>query len=147
MIEANALHGLRVLCVDDHGESLKALARLLGARGALVATAGSASEARARFESGSFDALVSDISMPGEDGFSLVRSLREGGGPNAAILVIAVSGLDNPRDRARAFSCGFDCFLAKPVDAERLLFLLAAGALRAREECAQERARLVRPSH
>ena len=71
---------LHILVVDDHKDIRDLLAKFLVKHGMRVTTAADATEARRHLKGGLFDLIVLDIMMPGEDGLSLCRSLREGGG-------------------------------------------------------------------
>ncbi|MBV9657900.1 MAG: response regulator [Verrucomicrobia bacterium] len=119
-------HGVKVLFVDDE-EDMRALARrLLEGQGASVVTAGSVKEAMAWFETETPDVLVSDIGMPGEDGYALIRWVRslapeEGG----KVPALAVTAYARAEDRARATEAGFHLHLAKPVEPPELLRLVA----------------------
>lgn len=118
---------LSVLLVDDDSESREALGELLRLFGARVETAGSASAAMALLEVRSFDAIVSDLAMPGQDGFELMRSVRarEMRDGRSRSYAIALSGLSSLQDRDMALSAGFDDHASKPVDAETLVSWLA----------------------
>src|SRR5262249_49810406 len=70
------LAGVHILVVDDEPDTREVLSFSLARAGAMVVTAGSAAEARASLDVGGFDVLVSDIGMPGEDGYDLIRSIR-----------------------------------------------------------------------
>ena len=85
---------------------------------------GSAGEALAALTAEASDLVISDLSMPGEDGFSLVRRLRErdGGRRRPAIALTAHA---RPDDRRRALAAGFDAYLVKPVEAKDLVALVA----------------------
>lgn len=126
------LDGLRVLLVDDDTHALEALGELLELAGAQVRTAGSADEGWAAAVDTAHEppqALVSDVAMPGADGYSLVRRLREreradGGG--SRLYVVALTGLATLQDRDAAIAAGFDDHLAKPVDVDLLIEKLLA---------------------
>lgn len=108
---------LRILVVDDHGDSARALARLLAHLGHEAVTASSARDAITAAGGARFDVLVSDISLPDLDGCELLRRLRARSGD---LLAIAVSGCD---DAATAQACrraGYQSFLLKPVVFEEL---------------------------
>jgi two-component system CheB/CheR fusion protein len=115
------LNGMRMLVVDDDPESLEALVEILSQAGAEVRTAASAAEAMRVLEEFEPQVLVSDIAMPREDGYSLLRRIRalgpEQGGDIPALALTALAGED---DRQRALSAGFQMHLAKPVDFDRL---------------------------
>jgi CheY-like chemotaxis protein len=100
------------------------MAELLSMRGAEVATASSADQAMEvlrRFEP---DVLVSDISMPGRDGYDLIREIRTGRGPDD-LPAVAVTAFAGPEDRKRAISAGFQVHMAKPVDPGELVSVIA----------------------
>lgn len=111
------LDGVRLVVVDDEDDARECLALALRQHGALVTAVGSAAKALATIEEALPDALVCDIGMPGEDGYSLIRRIRartpERGGqiPAAALTAYARS-----EDRARALAAGFDAHVAKPVE-------------------------------
>lgn len=120
------LEGLRVVIVDDDGDARDLLATVLVQRNAEVFVAESAAEALALVARELPDALISDIAMPEEDGYSLigrVRALTPGdGGETVAIAVTAYAGR---ADRQRAIDAGFDAHLSKPVDIDSLVRQLA----------------------
>jgi PAS domain S-box-containing protein len=117
-----ALEGIHVLVVDDDAVAREVLHKVLARSGAAVAEAASAAEAMAGILSHPPDLIVSDIEMPEEDGYSLVRRLRElpqdRGGDTPAIAVTAYA---HSTERQLAFEAGFQEHLAKPVDTEALL--------------------------
>ena len=120
-IAASSLEGLKVLLVDDDADSREALALLLAGRGAEVSEAGSAAEGLAAVEAERPHFLVSDLAMPGEDGFALIRKVRalapERGG---RVPALALTGRVNSEDRRRALAAGYQAHVAKPVDIEQL---------------------------
>jgi CheY-like chemotaxis protein len=111
------LVGTRVVVVDDAADSLEIMTLLLEMAGAEVAGARSAAEGLRLVTSFRPHVLVSDIGMPEEDGYSLVRRVRAlpaaAGGGIPAIAVSAHVGLE---DRAKARTAGFQVFLEKPVE-------------------------------
>jgi len=119
--EGTALAGLRVLLVDDDVETLEILTLALSALGAEVRCATSAASGLEEFEREVPDVLVSDIGMPGGDGFGLVARVRalppERGGAVPAIALTAYAGTG---DGARALASGFDARLVKPADLAEL---------------------------
>lgn len=128
---ADAVEGdlrLEVLLVDDDAESREALGELLRLTGARVETAASVSAALAVLAVRSFDAIISDLAMPGQDGFELARQVRERetreGRPRS--YAIALSGLASLQDRDMALAAGFDDHASKPVDAGALVGWLTA---------------------
>jgi CheY-like chemotaxis protein len=121
-----ALVGVRVLLVDDDADALELLALLLRGHGAEIVHAGSSEAALAALTSSRADVLVSDIGMPGEDGYALMRRVRslspERGGQTPAIALTAYASAD---DRLQALRAGFQWHLPKPVDAPQLVKVIA----------------------
>lgn len=120
------LDGTRVVLVDDVPEVLDVLRAMLESRGAVVRAAGSAAEARPLLEDERPDVLVSDIGLPGEDGYSLIHWLRErerelGLPPIAAV---AMTGLIEFADPVVSLRAGFHAHLVKPIDAEVLVGII-----------------------
>jgi CheY-like chemotaxis protein len=114
---SNELRGVKVLVVDDEADARELLTSLLGVCGGVTIEASSASEALALVVAEKPDVLVSDIGMPGEDGYSLIRRLRalppeEGGRTPAA----ALTAYARSEDRRRVLDAGFDLYLTKPVN-------------------------------
>ena len=125
------LTGVRVLVVDDEPDAREMVRRLLAGCGAGVATADSADAAVAAMEAGPVDVLVSDIGLPGEDGYSLIRRVR-GLLPaaNAVVPAVALTAYARPEDRARTIAAGYQAHLAKPVEPAELIAVVAALAAR-----------------
>ncbi len=125
VVEAQALHGLRLLAVDDQPDMLDYLRRLLEEQGAAVVTAANATDALALIDQGGherFDVMLTDIGMPGMDGYGLIRTVRENLGLDAVALpAVAVTALARDDDRERAFSSGFQGHLAKPYSVAQLV--------------------------
>jgi PAS domain S-box-containing protein len=120
------LDGLRVLVVDDEEDARELLAAGLGQCGADVTTVSSAQEALGALARGQFSVLVSDIGMPGEDGYELIRRVRalpaEGGGRTPAVAVTAYARTE---DRLRAMRAGFEMHVSKPVELTELIVVVA----------------------
>jgi two-component system CheB/CheR fusion protein len=119
--DLSVLRGLRVLVVDDDTLTLQAVTEMLRHAGCKVIPASSAAEAlRAAQESGP-EVIISDIAMPGTDGYSLIRAIRalpvEEQATVPAIALTADAGADY---RALSLDAGFQEHLEKPVDADRL---------------------------
>ena len=114
--------GVHVLVVDDDRDAREVLHAVLAQAGAEVTTVASASEALASIDQARPDVLVSDIGLPQEDGYALVRRLRmrreDNGGRTPAIAVTAYAAA---ADRERAAASGYDRHLSKPVDARELI--------------------------
>ena len=109
-----------VLVVDDSSETVELLHMLFTRRGYPVTTAESAAEAVRQAESTRPGVVISDISMPGVDGYELLARLRRLPGLER-VPVIALSGYAMDEDRERALAAGFNVHLAKPVDPEELV--------------------------
>jgi signal transduction histidine kinase/ActR/RegA family two-component response regulator len=114
---ARRLMGLRVLVVDDEPDASAVVAEALRFEGASVAVAGSAPAALAQLVDAAnhFDVLVTDIGMPDEDGYSLVRRLRRLQS-RENVVAIALTGYASPADVESALQAGFDLHVPKPVD-------------------------------
>ena len=129
------LADLRVMVVEDEPSTLEILIEALKFFGAKTFPCGSAAEALAALEKFKPDVLISDISMPGEDGYSLIRKIRKLGAeqcgdvPSLALTANATEG-----DAKRALSAGFDSHMAKPFDAFRLGHVVAQLAKQRRGE-------------
>lgn len=120
--QAVPMSSLRVLVVDDQADARELLRRLLAEQGCEVDVAASAEEALAFITGGGWDVLLTDIGMPGTDGYQLLRSVRA---MNAGQKAIAVTAFARPEDRERALAAGFDGHVAKPVNPVRLLQAVA----------------------
>jgi CheY-like chemotaxis protein len=119
---ASLLEVVHILLVDDEADARELFAMVLRSTGARVTLAGSVDEALAAFVAGRPDVLFSDIGMPGEDGYSLIRRVRslsaDAGGSIPAVALTAFTG---PEHRARALAAGFTLHVAKPIDPDRLI--------------------------
>jgi PAS domain S-box-containing protein len=122
-LDRGQVANMRVLVVDDESDARGVVRRFLEDCGAMVTAASSASEAIAQLSGGDFDVLVSDIGMPGEDGYSLIRKVRASGN---LIPAIALTAYARPEDRLRAMNAGFQTHLAKPADPSELVALVAS---------------------
>jgi PAS domain S-box-containing protein len=125
--ERPRLGGLRVLVVDDDADARELLSALLAAHGADVDLAGSAQEALTRFSARRPDLVVSDIGMPLVDGYALLREIRakpeaEGGRTPA----LALTAYARSEDIDLAFEAGFQAHIAKPVEPDELVAMVAS---------------------
>ncbi len=121
------LTGLRLVAVDDEIDARELMFEVLSGAGASVRTAGSAAEAMALVKELLPHAIVSDIGMADEDGYSLMRRIRalpdsEGGRAPS----IAVTAYTRREDRVKALTAGYTAFMTKPVDPEELVAAVAA---------------------
>ncbi len=119
------LRGVRVLVVEDDVDERDFLVALLGAAGADVRSASSASEALATLAWWQPGVLVSDLGLPGRDGYGLMEAVRTLPGVDR-LPAAAVTGQTAPEDRRRALRAGFQAHLAKPVDPDRLVSVIAS---------------------
>lgn len=118
---------MRILLVDDERATLDTFGAVLQAEGAVLTTASSGEEALAKAVPGHFDLIVSDIAMPGMDGYALLARLREAG--LGEVPAIALTGFARPGDRKRALAAGFREHLGKPFQFDA--FMGAVRRLRA----------------
>jgi CheY-like chemotaxis protein len=114
------LDGVAVLLVEDDRDTLEAMTMALEAIGARVSATTSALEAMSAFSDGAPDVVVSDIGMPHEDGYALLRRMREIH-ERRHVPAIALTGYTRPEDRERALSAGFAAHVPKPVDPDRFV--------------------------
>jgi CheY-like chemotaxis protein len=116
-----------VLVVDDQDDARSLLEAMLQAAGATVTTAASAKEARQIIASERPHVLVSDIGMPGEDGYALIRSIRDADDATHVdrLPSIAVTAYAREDDRLRAIHAGYDRHVTKPIDPGLLLDTIA----------------------
>jgi signal transduction histidine kinase/CheY-like chemotaxis protein len=120
------LDGLRVLFVDDDSEGVLLGHEVLHRAGAEVRTCASARDARDMFRQWRPDVLVSDIEMPGEDGYQLIRSIRAlTPGQGGTTPALALTAYNREQDRHRSLDAGFDIHVPKPVDPAELTSIVA----------------------
>ncbi|MET0386579.1 MAG: ATP-binding protein [Polyangiales bacterium] len=120
------LQGLSVLLVEDEADARELLAMLLGRVGAHVLTAESAQEAMQLLAAERVDVLVSDIGLPGRDGYALIKQVRAHGKSARDLPAVALTAFARTEDRRRALSAGFQSHVTKPVDAAELSMVLAS---------------------
>jgi CheY-like chemotaxis protein len=111
-----------ILVVDDEMDARDFLKVALSGYGAEVITAASAAEALEKIQSDHPHLLVSDIGMPGDDGYALIRSIRS---RSIEIPAIAVTAFARSEDASRALQEGFQRHMSKPVEPEELCSALA----------------------
>jgi CheY-like chemotaxis protein len=115
------LRGLRILLVDDDAGSREAVGTILQLAQAVVHVAASAEEGIAALAAFHPDALISDISMPGEDGYSFIRRVRTlPPGDGGEVRALALTALAGDADVREALDAGFQLHVAKPVGIDRL---------------------------
>jgi signal transduction histidine kinase/ActR/RegA family two-component response regulator len=119
--EFSDLTGISILVVEDNDDSRKLLETILSRAGASVQTAESVPIAL-RVLAGMWpDILISDIEMPGEDGYSLIRKIRLQEPPSQHIPAIALTAYTRSVDRVRALAAGFQTHMSKPVEPAELV--------------------------
>jgi CheY-like chemotaxis protein len=109
------LTGLHVLLVDDDIDTLELLRAALTQREAKVTAVGSTSEALEALRLVVPDVLVSDIALPGSDGYDLIRQMRSTEGASRFVPAVAITAYAKEEDRERALASGFQHYVPKPV--------------------------------
>jgi signal transduction histidine kinase/response regulator RpfG family c-di-GMP phosphodiesterase len=130
LVKSTVLEGLRILIVDDEADTRELVQEVLGRQGAEVRTSGSVAEALRTLAAWQADLLVSDIGMPVQDGYELIRRVRklDGGGQRGQIPAVALTAYAGAEDIKRALAAGFQTHLAKPVDPKALIATVARAA-------------------
>lgn len=129
----SSIEGLRLLVVDDDPDTRELLTVMFAGDGAEVIAVASAKEALAALEHIKPDILISDIKLPGEDGYTLIRKVRNWQADHGEqIPAIALTGYARNQDRIRALLAGFDQHVSKPVDLNDLAAMVANLASRLR---------------
>jgi len=124
--ELAPLGGLRVLVVDDEPDTCDVLEAVLREAGAEVRACRSAAEALAELETWWPDVLLSDIGMPGENGYALIRRIRaQETRHGRAIAAVALTAYARLEDRRKALSAGFQMHVPKPIDGDQLIAVVA----------------------
>jgi len=114
------LLGLTVLLVDDEEDSREVVAGILTHYGAVVLPAASVADALVALRQERIDVLLTDIAMPGEDGYDLIRRLRKLDA-GTELPVAALTAFASEDDRKRALEAGFQVHLSKPIDPQVLI--------------------------
>jgi DNA-binding response OmpR family regulator len=117
--DVNAVPQIRVLVVDDNEDIAEMLATILRQSGYEADAALSAIAAIEKCHAGEFEVIISDIGMPGMNGYELARHLRANG--HETTVIIALTGFSIYGDRDRALEAGFDDLITKPVGPRSLL--------------------------
>ena len=131
------LKGVQVLVVDDDPDARESIAVALEQSGACVHAVGSAAEAVESLERNPPDVLLSDIAMPGMDGYALLRQARARL-RGARVVAAALTAYAGEEDRRRALAAGFQMHLAKPVEPAELVATVAKLAYAARARLGAE---------
>jgi PAS domain S-box-containing protein len=123
---SQALKGLRVLVIDDDRDSRELIGEILRRAGAIVFTAGTAHEALGNVIGERPDVVVSDLGMPGEDGYSLIRRIRRLPDDELArVPALALTAYAHAGDLQLALAAGFGAYLPKPVEPAELVTAVA----------------------
>jgi CheY-like chemotaxis protein len=121
-----ALQDVNVLVVEDDAETSEMMSIVLADRGARVRVARDHDHALARLQEEWPDVIVSDIGLPGRDGYDLARAVRALEQPGARRLpMVALTAFARPEDQRKAMDAGFDLHLAKPLKPHALLGAIA----------------------
>ena len=121
------LDGLLILVVDDEEDTRQLLVQSLTFYGATVITAKSAKSGLKQLKEKNPDVLVSDIGMPDEDGYSLIRKVRSLADKHQKnIVAVALTAFTRPQDRMRALASGFNNHVGKPVEPDELATVIAS---------------------
>jgi signal transduction histidine kinase/ActR/RegA family two-component response regulator len=120
------LSNIRVLIVDDHRDTVDFLAAALAQYGADVDVATSVHAALESLAQQRPHVVVSDLSMPGEDGFSLMQRIRARDADARRLTAIALTAHARAQDREKALAAGFQMYLAKPIEPARLGYVIEA---------------------
>jgi PAS domain S-box-containing protein len=126
------LRGVKVLVVDDEADSRQLMDRVLREVEAQVITAESAAQALVLLESEHPDILVSDIGMPGVDGYQLIRDVRSGQSGTSQIPAVALTAFARSEDRRKAMRAGYQLHVSKPIESQELIITIASLVARAR---------------
>ncbi|HEY1957231.1 MAG TPA: ATP-binding protein [Polyangiaceae bacterium] len=121
------LAGMKIVVVEDEADARDMLVAYLGASGADVSAAANAEDGLRAVTTTQPHVLVSDIGMPFEDGYSLIRRLR---GTGSSVPAIALTAYNRPEDRRAALEAGFDLHVSKPADPDMLVVTVAKLARR-----------------
>jgi CheY-like chemotaxis protein/nitrogen-specific signal transduction histidine kinase len=138
VVEFPTLPDISVLAVDDDPDALGLVREILETAGARVRTATSVRDALQSIEGEVPDVLVSDLGMPGLDGFDLIQRIRQMEGPAKEMPAAALTAYARSEDRAKALRLGFEMHLAKPIDPSELVAAVGSLARRRRRASASK---------
>ena len=125
-LAAARLDGIRVLVVDDEPDTNEVIRALLDHCGAEVRTAGSTAHALEKLERWMPDVIVTDIGMPGDDGYALIAAVRGKPGPVGRVPAPALTAYAGVEDRVHLLAAGFQLHVAKPADPGELTTAIAS---------------------
>jgi signal transduction histidine kinase len=125
--QPGSLTGIDVLVVENDADARSLIATVLEGGGATVRAVESAADALAQIAERRPDVLLSDIAMPGQDGYGLIRQIRQSESPTAPPLpAAALTAYASIGDRAQALHAGFQTHLSKPIEPARLTAMVSA---------------------
>jgi signal transduction histidine kinase/CheY-like chemotaxis protein len=126
------LEGVHVMIVDDEPDTREMLRLLMGQLGAEVRVCASSAEAIGVLNEWNPDVIVSDIEMPDEDGYELIREIRrlEANSGGRKVPAVALTAYGRVEDRLRALSAGYQIHMAKPAEPSELALVIAGLAAR-----------------
>jgi len=121
-VSNNSGKSLRILVVEDHGDTLQALSRLLTHFGHEISVAEGAQNAQEIIDSKEFDVVLCDIALPDGNGYDLIAEAKR----KRPVKAVAITGFGTEEDIRRGKEAGFDFHLVKPVDFHELRTVLGA---------------------
>jgi len=121
-VSNNSGKSLRILVVEDHGDTLQALSRLLTHFGHEISVAEGAQSAQEIIHSKEFDVVLCDIALPDGNGYDLIAEAKR----KRPVKAVAITGFGTEEDIRRGKEAGFDFHLVKPVDFHELRTVLGA---------------------
>ncbi len=119
------LDGVHVFAIDDEPDAREVLTRVLEGQGAVVTAFCSAQDALTALQATRPSVIVSDVGMPGTDGYQMMRGLRASEALDSRIPALALTAFARAEDRKRSLQAGFQAHLAKPFDVAELVLLVA----------------------
>jgi signal transduction histidine kinase/CheY-like chemotaxis protein len=124
-LDPNLLRGVRVLIVDDEADARDLMQTTFEGYGATVDTAASSGEAMQIFERATPDVLVSDIGMPFEDGYELIKRVRRRAPAQGGLVpAVALTAYASPSDRLAAIGAGYQAHVSKPYEPSEVVMLV-----------------------
>lgn len=111
----------RVLLVEDNEQNRYLVTFLMERNGCVVTHAGDGAAALARAREERFDVILLDIQLPGMDGYTVARALRNSGCQAAGVPIVAVTSYAMSGDREKALAAGCDGYIEKPIDVETFM--------------------------
>jgi len=125
-LDESPFTGLQVLLVEDDDDARELLSVVLTEEGAQVTSVASVRHGLEALGSSPFDLLISDIGLPEIDGYDLIQRVRREPSPGRDIPAIALTAYARTEDRTRALRAGYQAHIAKPVEPNELLAMIAS---------------------